>query len=67
MSQPLSESKKYIYFGLIVISLGVIYNTTLTDTMGSIGMVFMALGILFFIVGMRKRKQEQEDNPEDDD
>ena len=66
MAEPLSESKKYIYFGLIVISLGVIYNTTLTDTVGSIGMIFMALGILFFIVGMRKRKQEQQDDPEDD-
>jgi hypothetical protein len=67
MAEPLSESKKYIFFGLIVISLGVIYNTTLTDTMGSIGMVFMALGGLFFIVGMRKRKQELQDKQEDDE
>ncbi len=50
------ESKKRIYLGIILISLGVVMNTTLS--IGSIGTVMIALGGLFFIAGMAKKREE---------
>ena len=63
MPEKLSEAKRFIYFGLLIISLGLIYSTTLAESLGAFGMLFMVMGGLFFIIGMRKRKQE-EDNKE---
>ena len=51
--------KRILFTGLIVIALGVIFSTTLRDTLGSLGIVFIAIGGLLFIASMsRKRKKK---------
>jgi hypothetical protein len=52
-----SESKKRIYLGIILISLGIVMNTTLS--IGGIGTVMIAVGGLFFIAGMARKKEEE--------
>ena len=53
--------KRIFFIGLIVIALGVIFSTTLSDKLGSLGIVFIAIGGLLFIASMsRKRKEEDE-------
>ena len=48
-----------------MIALGVIFATTLSDTLGSLGIVFIAMGGLLFIARMsRKKKQEGETEKE---
>lgn len=37
-----------------MITLGVIFTATLKNTVGSSGIVLIALGSLFFVIGMNK-------------
>lgn len=54
--------KRYIFLSIILTSLGVIFSTTLNDSVVSIGTVFIALGAFFLIAGMAKKKKEKEEN-----
>ena len=42
-----------------MIALGVIFSTTLSDKLGSLGIVFIAIGGLLFIASMSRRKKEE--------
>ena len=54
--------RRKIYIAIILIALGISFNTTLKDSVGSIGTVMIAIGGLFFIAGMAaKKKEEQSD------
>ena len=56
-----TDYKKTIFAAIIFIALGVVFNTSLADTAGSLGTVLIAIGGLFFISGMaKKRKAESE-------
>ena len=48
--------KRILLIGLIVIALGVIFSTTLSDRLGSLGIVSIAIGGLLFIASMSKKK-----------
>jgi hypothetical protein len=43
---------------MIVIALGIVLTTTLSDKLGSVGIVVIAIGGLLFIAGMSKKKME---------
>jgi len=52
--------KRIFFIGLIVIALGVIFSTTLSDRLGSLGIVFIAIGGLLFIASMSRKKKEED-------
>ncbi len=52
--------KRIFFIGLIVIALGVIFSTTLSDRLGSLGIVFIATGGLVFITSMSRKKKEED-------
>ena len=52
--------RRYIFLGIVLISLGVIFNTTLESISGSLGTVLIAFGGLLFIVGMKKKRDASE-------
>ncbi len=52
--------KRIFFIGLIVIALGVIFSTTLSDRLGSFGVVFIAIGGLLFIASMSRKKKEED-------
>ena len=54
------DSKRAFLFSITLIALGVSFNTTMKDSMGSLGTVFIALGGFFLIVAMSKRQKEKE-------
>ena len=59
MTKKLEEYKRYIFIAIIIIALGITFTTTAKDTVGTLGTVFIAVGGLLFIIGMnKKRKQE---------
>jgi len=62
MSKKLEKYKQYIFIGIIIISLGVTFSTILKDNVGSLGTVFIAIGGLFFIIGMSMKKKEEGKN-----
>ena len=46
--------------GIIIIALGITFSSALKDTVGSLGTVFIAVGGLFFIIGMNMKRKEDE-------
>lgn len=60
MASKLKKSERILLFGIIIIALGVVFSTTLSDKVGVLGTVFIAIGGLFFISGMSRKKKEEE-------
>jgi drug/metabolite transporter superfamily protein YnfA len=60
MEKKLEKYRKYIFAGIIIIALGIILSTTMAETMGSAGIVLIAIGGLFFIIGMSMRRKIDE-------
>jgi len=59
MGTKLEKYKRNIFMGIIIIALGITFTTTMKDSVGAFGIVFIAIGGLFFIIGMsQKRKGE---------
>lgn len=56
----LERYKKIIFVGVILIALGINFSTILSDSVGSLGTVFIAIGGLFFIIGMKEKKDTDE-------
>ena len=56
----LNKSKRFIFLGIIIIALGITFSTTMQDYVSSLGTVFIAVGGLFFIIGMHKKSQENQ-------
>lgn len=54
--------KRSIFLSAVITALGITLTTTLKDTVGSVGIVFIAVGGLFFIIGMKKKREEDEKN-----
>ena len=50
--------KRLFFISIIFIALGVTFNTTLE--IGSLGTVFIAVGGLFFIAAMARKRKENE-------
>ena len=55
-----SSYKRILFIGIILIALGVTFSTTMKEDVGSIGTVFIAVGGLFFIAGMARKRKEEE-------
>jgi Sec-independent protein secretion pathway component TatC len=64
MNNKTETYRKFIFIGIIIIALGITFTTTLKDTVGSLGTVLIAVGGLFFIIGMSKKRKEDERNNE---
>jgi predicted membrane channel-forming protein YqfA (hemolysin III family) len=52
--------QKLIYIGIVTTALGVTLSTTLEESMKPLGVVLIAIGGLFFIVGMGRKRKETE-------
>ena len=57
MKDKIEKHKRYIFIGITIIALGVTFSASLKDTVGSLGIVFIAVGGLFFILGMSYKKK----------
>jgi hypothetical protein len=57
MKKPVAHYTRYIFIGILIIGLGITFNTTFKDTLGTLGTVFIAVGGLFFIIGMNKKQK----------
>ncbi len=63
MNEKSEPYRKFIFIGILIISLGITFSTAMKDTFGALGTVFIAIGGLFFIIGMsKKRKQDEQKN-----
>ena len=53
--------KRIFFIGLVVIALGIVFSTTLSERLGSLGIVFIALGGLLFVASMSRKKKEEDE------
>lgn len=60
MGKDTGNYRRFIFIGIIIIALGITFTTTLKDTVGLLGTVLVAVGGLFFIIGMSKKRKEDE-------
>lgn len=56
MGKANERARRYIYVGIIMIVLGVTFSTALKERVGSLSILFIAVGGLFFIIGMSLRR-----------
>lgn len=50
--------KRYIFMSILLNALGVTSMVTLKDTLGSLGIVMIAVGGLLLIIGLNMRKKK---------
>jgi len=62
LKTKLETYKRFIFIGIIIIALGITFSTTFKESIGLLGIVFIAVGGLFFIIGMKKKRKEDERN-----
>jgi len=62
LKTKLETYKRFIFIGIIIIALGITFSTTFKESIGFLGIVFIAVGGLFFIIGMKKKRKEDERN-----
>ena len=63
MSDKIVSYKRFIFAAIIIIAIGISLSTQLTDN--AIGTVLIAVGGLFFIIGMSKKNQGEQPTKED--
>ena len=59
--KKLEEYKRFAFYGIIVISMGITFSTVLSEKFGSLGLVFISLGSLLLIIGMSKKRNSQKE------
>ena len=55
--------RKFVFLGIIFIALGVTFSTTMKDRVGSLGSIFIAVGGLFFVIGMSMKRKDNDSKP----
>lgn len=58
MNNRLERYKRFIFLGIIIIALGITFSVNMKEEVGSLGTVFIAVGGLFFILGMNMKNRE---------
>ena len=56
MTKQIKNYRRYLFLGIIIISLGITFSTALKEKLGALGTVFIAIGGLLFIIGIRKKR-----------
>lgn len=59
------DYKKTGYFAIVIIAFGIVINTTLNESLGSLGIVFIAVGGLLLISALAKKKKINKDSKKD--
>ncbi len=57
--------KKTGFFAIILVALGIVINTTLNESLGSLGTIFIAVGGLLLISAFAKKKKADKDSQEE--
>ncbi|MBD3383922.1 hypothetical protein GF407_03250 [candidate division KSB1 bacterium] len=55
----MENSKKKIYMGIIIIALGIVMTSAMQGIPRPLGLVFIGIGGIFFILGMRQKKKDE--------
>ena len=62
MLKRIENYRRFILLGITFIALGVTFSTTLEDKVGALGTVCIAVGGIFFIIGMSQKRKMNQNN-----
>jgi len=48
------------FISIVIITLGISFNSIFKESVSSLGTVFIAVGVLFLIISMAKKRKENE-------
>lgn len=65
MKNKLEKYKQYLFLGITIIALGVTFSTVFKEVERSLGIIFIAVGGLFFIIGMNMKKKIENNNTDE--
>ena len=54
--------RRALFISIILITVGIVLNTLIKENVTAIGTVFIAVGGLFFIISMAKKKSQEQNN-----
>ena len=60
----MNKTINQIYMGIIIIALGVIMTSAMQGIPRPLGLVFIGVGVIQLILGMKKKKAEEGDHSE---
>jgi len=60
--ENIQHHKQYLFLSIIIIAIGVSLTTLMTDRDSAIGIVIIAIGGLFFILALTRKRDEQKKN-----
>lgn len=52
--------KQFLFISLLIIALGIVFNTSLKEQTGAMGNVLIAIGGLSLIIAMSKKRQNDQ-------
>ena len=58
----MNKTINQIYMGIIIIALGVIMTSAMQGIPRSLGLVFIGVGVIQLILGMKKKKKAEDEN-----
>ena len=59
MKRAWKTYQRIFYIGIIVIVFGVIMSTTMSESLGGLGTIFIAIGALLFMSAMHRKNREK--------
>lgn len=62
MGNNLEKYKRYLFLGITTIALGVTFSSVFRNVEGALGTILIAVGGLFFIIGMSMKKKAENSN-----
>lgn len=56
-----NKNKETITMGIAIVAMGIIFSTTLGDSVGYVGFTLIGLGVVVMGIGLARRKKEKEE------
>jgi len=56
------DISRILIFSIIMIALGIVFNTGMAASTGSLGTIFIAIGCFFLIVAMARKREQDKKN-----
>ena len=59
MKKSWKDYHRIFYIGNIIVTLGIVMRTVMKDSLGGLGIVFISIGLLFYINAMSQKYKNQ--------
>lgn len=61
----MNKTKNQIYLSIIIVAMGIIMTSAMQGIPRPLGLVFIVIGVILLVLGLKKKKLEDKNNSED--